>query len=201
MIARIEGQLVGRGEGYLLLDSHGITYQVQVPPLVFDALRAVSEGQDITLETVHYFALEQSRATPILLGFESTLEKDFFEKLLTVPRLGPKGALTLMTQPVSAIASAIENADHKFLQSLPGIGKQRARDMIATLQGKIEQFALAQDGGTTAGQFSDIGQDVIQILLELGYKQGDAERAASEAIKANPDAPDAETLLHEVFKR
>ena len=52
-------------------------------------------------------ATVQCSATPVLLGFENTLEKEFFEKLLTVPKMGPKGALSLLTQPVSVIAGAV----------------------------------------------------------------------------------------------
>jgi len=205
MIAQIEGILQGRGEGYLLVACHGMTYQIQVPPLVFDALQQVQEGEKVALETVHYFALEQTRATPILLGFENTLEKEFFEKLLTVPKMGPKGALGLLTQPVSAIAGAVENADHKFLESLPGVGKQRARDMIATLQGKLARFALLQDGGAVGGpptaSISNVGQEALQILLALGHKRADAERMVQETLATVPDCPDAESLVRVVYKK
>jgi len=205
MIAQIEGTLAGRGEGYLLVSCGGLTYQVQVPPLVFSALESNATGETIQLETVHYFALEQTRATPILLGFKDTLEKEFFEKLLTVPKMGPKGALGLLTQPVSVIAGAVENADNKFLESLPGIGKQRARDMIATLQGKLARFALLQDGGVPSPHapvsISNVGQEALQILLALGHKRADAERMTQEALAAAPDSPDAESLVRVVYKR
>jgi Holliday junction DNA helicase RuvA len=205
MIARIEGTLESRGEGYLLVSCNGITYQIQVPPLVHAAFEAAPTGQIVQLETVHYFALEQTRATPVLLGFENTLEKEFFEKLLTVPKMGPKGALGLLTQPVSVIAGAVENADNKFLESLPGVGKQRARDMIATLQGKLARFALLQDGGAIAGtapvSISDVGQEALQILLALGHKRADAERMTQEALATAPDCPDAESLVRVVYKK
>lgn len=205
MIARIEGILEGRGEGYLLVSCQGITYQIQVPPLVYAALEATPAGQTLQLETVHYFSLEQTRATPVLLGFESTLEKEFFEKLLTVPKMGPKGALSLLTQPVSVIAGAVENADTKFLESLPGIGKQRARDMVATLQGKLARFALLQDGGASSGHvpvsISNVGQEALQILLMLGHKRADAERMTQEALVASPNCPDAESLVRVVYKK
>jgi len=99
----------------------------------------------------------------------------------------------------------VENADHKFLESLPGVGKQRARDMIATLQGKLARFALLQDGGITEGTpattISDVGQEALQILLALGHKRADAERMVQDALATVPDCPDAESLVRVVYKK
>jgi Holliday junction DNA helicase RuvA len=207
MISRISGKLIGRGNGFIEVDVSGMAYEVMVPVVVEKALDGVLEGDSLSLETIYYLQLEQSRATPVLLGFQNSIQKEFFEKLLTVPKMGPKGALGAFARPVSTVASAIETANYAMLQTLPGVGKQKARDMVATLQGKVAKFALMQDGDLdkrAAAPLLDaagVAQEALQLLSMLGHKRAEAERMVAEAIKAEPDAPDAETLVRVIYRK
>jgi Holliday junction DNA helicase RuvA len=205
MISQISGTLSDRGEGYIVVNVGGLGYQVMVPVVVEKALDGVLEGEKIQLETIYYLQIEQTRATPVLLGFQNTIQKEFFEKLLTVPRMGPKGALSAFARPLSTVASAIETANYTMLQSLPGVGKQKARDMVATLQGKVAKFALMQDADLDKRiahvPTHDVAQEALQLLTMLGHKRAEAERMVAEAFKAEPTAPDAETLVRIIYKR
>lgn len=206
MISRISGTFAGLADGALLVETNGLTYEIAVPQIVAKALEATPLGEKITLDTIYYLQVEQNRATPILLGFQNSIQREFFEKLLLVPRMGPKSGLQTFARPVSTLATAIEGANYTLLQSLPGVGKQKARDMVATLQGKLAKFALMQDSGLDeqakrAGlaMHSDVEGDAVQLLRLMGYKQAEAEKLVNEAL-ALENAPDAETLVRTIYR-
>jgi Holliday junction DNA helicase RuvA len=207
MISRVSGKLIGRGDGSIVLDVHGLGYEVMVPLVVEKALDGTPEGETLHLETIYYLQVEQTRATPVLLGFQNEIQKEFFQRLLTVPKMGPKGALSALARPVSTVASAIESANYTVLQSLPGVGKQKARDMVATLQGKVAKFALMQDSdlekrlGPRPVDANSIAEEALQLLQVLGHKRQEAERMVQEAARAEPNAPDAETLVRAIYRR
>lgn len=206
MIVKIKGVLTERDDNRVVLESNGLSYELLVPHIVGKALESHSLGETLELQTIHYFALEQTRATPILIGFQNPVEKEFFERLLTVPKMGPRAALNAFSRPVSSIARAIETADYALLQSLQGIGKQKARDLVATLQGKVAKFALMQDsdlekqiGAPPASH--DVFAEALQLLTMLGHKQAEAERMVSEAFAAEPNTSDAETLVRVIYRK
>ena len=207
MISRITGKLVDRGDGFLVVDVGGLAYHVSVPLVVERALEGTLEGETLMLETIYYMQVEQTRATPVLIGFQNAIQREFFDKLLAVPRMGPKGAMSAFARPVSTIAAAIESANDAVLQSLPGVGKQKARDMVATLQGKLAKFALMQDSdlekrlGPTAPDLHAVGEESLQLLIMLGHKRPEAEKMVREALASEKDVPDAESLVRIIYRR
>ena len=205
MIARISGTLIKRDELSVVIDVGGLAYEVLVPHIVGKALEAKPLGEPLVLETIYYLAVEQTRATPILIGFQNAIEKEFFQKLLTVPKVGPRAALNAFSRPVSTMARAIETADYALLQTLNGIGKQKARDLVAALQGKIAKFALMQDSDLErylgAPVSHDVTAEATQLLVMLGHKRVDAERLVQDAFSAEPSTPDAETLVRVIYRK
>lgn len=204
MISKISGKLIGRGDGYVEIDVGGLCYEVQVPHVVSKALDSAPLAEKLTLQTIYYLQVEQTRATPVLLGFQNSIQKEFFEKLLTVPRMGPKGALQAFARPVSTLATAIETANYPLLQSLPGVGKQKARDLVATLQGKLAMFALMQDADldkkAVPAMASDVADEALQLLQLLGHKRAEAERLVNDALASEPSALDAEALVRVIYR-
>jgi Holliday junction DNA helicase RuvA len=206
MIAKVKGTLIARDDNSIVVEAAGLGYEVLVPVVVGKALEAKPLGESLSLETIYYLSVEQTRATPILIGFENTNEKEFFEKLLTVPKMGPRAVLNCFARPVSTIARAIETADYALLQTLPGIGKQKAREMVASLQGKVAKFALMQDDElkqrlSTPQPTPDIADEALQLLVMLGHKRADAERLVREALIAEPAAPDSEALVRVIYRK
>lgn len=206
MICQLSGTLTARGDGCVVVTVGGIGYEVQVPVIVAKALETAPLGEALELQTIYYLQMEQTKATPVLIGFQNVIEREFFEKLLTVPKMGPKGAMNAFARPLSTIATAIETADHRTLQGLPGVGQQKARDMVATLQGKVAKFALMEDTELKRRMAaptppSDIAEEALQLLVMLGHKRGEAERMVAEATQAEPNAPDAESLVRVIYRR
>lgn len=204
MISRISGKIIEKGSNYLVLDTGAICYEVLIPQTVMQRLDegALSSGS-ISLKVFHYLQVEPSKTFPVLIGFLNDIEKDFFEVFITVSGIGPKAALRALSKPISQIAKAIDEADIGFLKSLPGIGGQRAKEIIAKLQNKVGRFGLIQDGDVkvTTADSSDIMQDALAVLTQLGYKRQEALNMIKQAQEASGDIESTEELLNIVYKQ
>ncbi|HEY8449558.1 MAG TPA: Holliday junction branch migration protein RuvA, partial [Bacillota bacterium] len=149
MITRISGRLEQVGEGEVTIVVGGLGYQVWVSPRTCASLRS-RLNNEVVLHTICYFqGFGLNQLQPVLLGFEREQERAFFQLLTTVDGLGPKAALRLLTEPVERIAAAIEGGDEAFLRRLPGIGRQKAGEIIAKLRGKAAAFAGGATGAVT----------------------------------------------------
>lgn len=204
MISHICGKVVERKDGQVILEVQGLSYEVWLPPAVANALDG-NLGTDgvLKLVTYHYHQVDQSRAIPVLIGFLNEIEKDFFEQFITVSGIGPKAACRALSMPFSVIADAIDRADMDLLRSLPGIGEQRAREIVAKLQGKVGRFGLIQDKDVkpAARIKDDIRQEALEVLLQLQYKKKEAEEMISKAISRSPGLCTCEEILNEVYRQ
>lgn len=204
MITRICGKIIDRGSNYLNIDVAGICYEVLIPSAVMQRLEEnVAVDGKISLITYHYFQVEPSRSTPVLIGFLNDIEKEFFEIFITVSGIGPRAALKALNKPISLIAKAIDEADTEFLKSLPGIGQQRAKEIIAKLQNKVGKFGLIQDGQLKEPdtETRDIEEEVLAVLMQLEYKKSEAQAMIKKALERNPRLQTTEELLNEVYKQ
>lgn len=203
MIARIHGKLIQRQQNCLIVDMQGICYEVLCPPTVMERLaETISDDGMIKLVTYHYLQVEPSRSTPVLIGFLNEIEKDFFEQFITVSGIGPRAAVKALNKPISEIARAIDDGNLHFLMSLPGIGQQRAREIIAKLQGKVGKFGLIQDRVTKKEAVaSDIVEEASAILLQLQYKKHEAREMIQKALERSPNIKTVEDLLNEVYRQ
>lgn len=203
MIARISGKVIEKGANYLLIDVAGICYEVFIPQAVMQRLDDMGAQAEVNLITYHYLQVEPSKSTPVLIGFLNEIEKEFFQTFITVSGIGPRAALKALNKPISLIAQAIDEADVDFLRSLPGIGQQRAREIVAKLQNKVGKFALIQDGqskGRPIGK-SGIEEEAAAVLVQLEYKKAEALNMIKRALERSPDIETTEELLNEVYKQ
>lgn len=205
MISHISGKLKKKKENSVILEINGLSYEVLLPQVVMCSLeKNCSENSVVDLITFHYHQIEPSRSTPVLIGFLNEIEKEFFERFITVSGVGPKAALRALSLPISTIAQAIDNGDTALLKSLPGIGEQRAREIIAKLQGKVGKFGLIQDGQVVVGVAKldgNIKDEALEVLLQLQYSRPEAKTMIDKAIQRNPQLKSAEELLNEVYKQ
>jgi Holliday junction DNA helicase RuvA len=204
MITRICGKIIERGNNYLNIDTGGLCYEVFVPATVMQRLEGniASDGM-VSLITYHYLQVEPSKSTPVLIGFLNNIEKEFFEIFITVSGIGPRAALKALNKPISAIAKAIDEADTEFLRSLPGIGQQRAKEVIAKLQNKVGKFGLIQDSQLRRRETKtkDIEEEALAVLTQLEYKKPEALAMIRKALERNTDIQSTEELLNEVYKQ
>ena len=203
MIAYISGKIRKKKQLSVIVDIGSISYEVMVPAAVMKGLdRAIREDGTITLITYHYYQMDPSRAVPVLVGFLNEIEKEFFEYFITVSGVGPKAACRALIHPFSAIAAAIDRGDMAMLKTMPGIGQQKAREIIAKLQGKIGKFGLIRDEGseTVPAAKEDIKEEAVNLLVQLRYKRNEACDMVEEAVRRNPEAASCEEILNEVYK-
>ena len=203
MISRICGKILDQGLNYLILDLGGLSYEVLIPACVMQVIeRSVDAQGKISLLTYHYYQVEQSKSTPILIGFLNQVEKDFFEIFITVSGIGPRAALKALNQPISLIARAIDEGDLAYLRSLPGIGEQRAKEIVAKLQNKVGKFGLIQDKDIGDRiKSKDISEEALDVLLQLEYKKAEALDMIKKVIQTNSPISTTEDLLNLVYKQ
>jgi len=204
MIAQITGKVIQKNSDSLIIDVHGVCYEVFIPSTIMCRVEEYFDRDGIIrLVTYHYLAVEPARSTPILVGFLNEVEKDFFEKFITVSGIGPKAALRALNKPISVIAQAIDEGNSSFLRSLPGIGPQRAKEIIAKLQGKVGKFALIQDKEKKEALDIQINLEdaALNVLTQLQYRKQEAMQMIRKALERMPSIKTVEELLNEVYQQ
>jgi len=173
VIGRLSGQLAAKAPPQVLLDVHGVGYEVDVPMSTFYNLPAL--GEPVVLLT-HLVVREDAQ---LLYGFLTPGERATFRELLKVSGVGPRTALAILSGlSVAELAQAVSLQDGGRLVKVPGIGKKTAERLLLELKGK-----LGPELGTPSAAPVDAEQaDIVQALMALGYN----EREAAAALKVLP---------------
>ncbi len=201
MFSRISGTLIEREGEHVVLEAAGLGYEIVLPPCVAEKITA-APGQGVALEIYASLSIDGNSARATYYGFTNAIERAFFEALISVASIGPRTAARAFSEPMSAIASAIDRGDHAYLRKLPGIGQQKARDIVAKLQGKVARFLLIQDAQPSqAAAMPDFADEALAVLLQLEYKRPEAEAMVRETLEGDPQIHDAETLLAQIYRR
>jgi Holliday junction DNA helicase RuvA len=201
MFSRIHGRLVERGDDRVVVDVHGLAYEVFLPPCVAEKV-AMHAGDDVELEVHSVLNIDGNTGHYTFYGFSNAIEREFFEALISVASIGPRSAARAFSQPMARIAGAIDRGDHTFLKTLPGIGQQKARDIVAKLQGKVTKFLLIQEAQTPSpAEIPDFADEALAVLLQLEYKRGEAEEMIRTTLETAAHVRDAEALLAEIYRQ
>lgn len=198
MISRIKGKLVRKEERQVFVDIGGICYEIDVPRSTSSRLQ--EENGLVELVIFHYFNIDGNRGLPVLIGFLEELEKDFFEKFISVSGIGPKAALKALDKPIALIATAIEDGDMDFLRTLDGIGTQKAKQIVASLQGKVGRFALIKEEAKTPAR-KEIVEEAKQVLKRLQYNVKEIDEMIKKAMEAKPQFDTLEDFLNEIYRQ
>ncbi|WP_445371534.1 Holliday junction branch migration protein RuvA [Methylomonas sp. HW2-6] len=177
MIGFLRGKLIHKAPPQLLLDVHGVGYEVEAPMNTFYDLPAL--GEEVRLHT-HLIVREDAH---ILFGFVSEGERSLFRALIKVNGIGPKLALTILSgQTTEAFYRCIDDNDVKALVRLPGVGQKTAERLIVEMRGRLPDLnkfsARDSGGGQTYVAKESAKQEAISALCALGYKPQDAARMA-----------------------
>ena len=178
MIAHVFGKVVEKFNGSLVIDVHGVGYEVSVATNDFDA---VILDQEVKFYTYHHVR-EQSEE---LFGFSSLAAKKLFEMLITVQGVGPKAALAILSLgDAEQVRNAIANADSGFVQKATGVGKKTAERVVVDLSDKV---GLPTHYGRTETPLQtelNTSDEALEALMALGYTLADATKAL-ENVDAN----------------
>lgn len=201
MIYQIRGKLIKKEKDRIIVDTGNIFYEISIPRTVFTRLGDTG-GETIELIIYHYFNIDKNKGIPVMVGFIDELERDFFEKFISVSGVGPKAALRAFDKPVTIIAQAIEKGDIDFLKTLVGIGKQRAKQIVAHLQDKVGRFALIKENGRAREPIQkEIVEEAKKILKRLQYNSRETEIMVQKALRIQPQIDSVEELLNEIYRQ
>ena len=171
MIAHVIGKVAEKFNGSLVIDVHGVGYEVSVAANDFDA---VILDQEVKFYTYHHVR-EQSEE---LFGFSSLAAKKLFEMLITVQGVGPKAALAVLSLgDTEQVRNAIANADSGFVQKATGVGKKTAERVVVDLSDKV---GLPTHYGRTETPLQtelNTSDEALEALMALGYTLADATKA------------------------
>ncbi len=200
MIGYLEGKLLKKEDDRILLLANQVGYEVLLPAIVMETLKAKAVGDEISLYI--YYQQTERQPKPVLIGFNLEVEKEFFQYFISVEDIGPFKAVKALNIPVRDIASAIESRDVDKLKQLKGIGNRTAQKIIATLEGKMGKFALIRKKDQKERPVvEDFSNQVFDVLVnQLGHKLTDAKRMIVEALKRNSSISTPEALFEEVYR-
>ncbi|MFO1062967.1 MAG: Holliday junction branch migration protein RuvA [Pirellulales bacterium] len=205
MITKITGTLVGLEDETATLSIPPMEYEVMIAEYTRRHLQS-NIGKSITLHTIHYLegnAASGGKLMPRLVGFLSTVEREFFELFCSVDGVGVKKALRAMTQPVQDTAVVIEHQDSKALSALPGVGPATAERIIAKLRRKMPKFALLvrRESPSNVDVADSVVEETFRALLALGHNEADAHKLIDQALAGGAKFKDTESLIQSIYRK
>jgi Holliday junction DNA helicase RuvA len=174
MIGKLTGTLLEKNPPQILVDCHGVGYEVDVPMSTFYNLPAL--GEPVSLLT-HFVVREDAQ---LLYGFATAAEREAFRLLVKISGIGPRTALSVLSGlSVNELAQAVTAQEAGRIIKVPGIGKKTAERLLLELKGKLGADLPPLGSANAVG---DSASDIQQALMALGYNEKDA----AAALKALP---------------
>lgn len=184
MIGSLSGKLVAVEPPVILLDVHGVGFELQMPLSDLSELPAVGDTLSVTTELV------QREDELTLYGFRKAADRAWFRELVRVPGIGPKLALNIVSQSgIAEFAEQVQSGDVKALTRLPGIGPKTAGRLIVEMRGRLETVPV--DGQSSAAGLA------LKALVGLGYTPVEAGRMLKRV--GDPSGRDVEELVREAL--
>ena len=170
MIGRIQGDLVEKNPPQVIVMSHGVGYEIDVPMSTFYHLPRTGEAVELL---THLVVREDAH---LLYGFLTAGERSAFRQLLKISGVGPKVALSVLSGlSVEDLAAAVASQDAARLTKVPGVGKKTAERLVLELRDRLPvAVSLARSNSSPARS------DVVNALLGLGYNEREAQSAVKQ---------------------
>ena len=187
MIGKLKGKVDAVGESHLVIDVHGVGYEVQASSRT---LRSLKAGDEVSLTIDTHVREDAIR----LFGFQSELERSWFRQLQTIQGVGAKVALSVLgILSPSDLASSVALGNWAAVEEAPGVGKKLALRIVAELKDKAPALSVAGLGAASGGGEAAIASvvspeglaaaEAISALTNLGYNPAQANTAVSVAAK------------------
>ncbi|MEK7564524.1 MAG: Holliday junction branch migration protein RuvA [Patescibacteria group bacterium] len=185
MIGSINGKIILKRDKFIIVETGGVGYKINISP---DVLSRIQGTNDVFL-FIHTHVREDAFD---LYGFLNYEELEFFEMLINVSGIGPKGALAILgIAPIDTLKKAIHTGDLAYLTKISGIGKKTAEKILIELRDKVGKNEDEEKGGSLQGEL-----DALEALKSLGYSQNEAR----EALKQVSTEINLNTRIKEALK-
>lgn len=183
MIGSIRGKIILKTEKFLIIEVSGVGYKINVSP---DTLSKIKKTNEEISFWIHTHVREDSLD---LYGFSNREELEFFEMLINISGIGPKGALAILgIASIETLQKAIGTGDTSYLTKISGIGKKTAERIVIELRDKMSKELK---GTSLQGEL-----DTLEALKSLGYSQNEAR----DALKKVPQELDTNKKIREALK-
>lgn len=205
MIGRLRGEVLECTPGEVLLDVAGVGYQLRVPLSTYYVVAARPNRETVLL--VHMHVREDAMT---LFGFATSGERAAFERLLAVAGVGPRVALAVLSGIGTAeLDRAVLEGDRGRLERIPGIGRKTAERILLELRGReargrrprAEPEPAAGAGGPGAQPGTDVREDAISALVNLGYSPEAASKSVDGARADAGEAAELQVVLRGALQR
>jgi Holliday junction DNA helicase RuvA len=191
MIGRLTGRVLEDVDGGVVLDVNGVGYDVMIPLGTLG--RAARDADDKVTLFVHTHVREDAL---LLFGFASDADRLAFRTLIGVSNVGPKTAIQVLSSlPAADLGLAIARKELGKLTGIPGIGKKTAERLLLELKDKLQVLdvvsprAAVGAAGPAPAPSSNIKELLTRALLNMGYRQAEAERAVDQLGARLTEAP------------
>ncbi|MCM2338966.1 MAG: Holliday junction branch migration protein RuvA [Burkholderiales bacterium] len=187
MIGSVKGQITFKNDKFIIVETGGVGYKISISP---DTLSKLKNTKEAVLFWIHTHVREDILD---LYGFLDREELEFFEMLINVSGIGPKGALGVLgVAPIETLKRAISTGDIAYLTKISGIGKKTAEKIIIELRDKMQNKNTEEKGSTSLRD----ELDALEALKSLGYSQNEAR----EALKEVSSEANTNTKIREALK-
>ena len=184
MIARLTGIIAAKKPTHAVVETGGVGYLVSITLPTFTALPG--EGERVSL----FIHTKVSDEAIQLFGFTSQAELDLFKKLMTVSKVGPKLAMSVLSGiPARELVAAVLAKDGARFAGVPGVGAKTASRIILELSDKLEGILDAEFEPDAPAPGASLESDAVEALVSLGYKPAEARKAVKSAMSADPSIP------------
>lgn len=182
MIGSIKGKIILKTDKFLIVETGGVGYKINIS---LDTSNKTQNKEKIFL-FIHTHVREDILD---LYGFLDYKELEFFEMLINISGIGPKGALAILgITSIETLRKAIGTGDTSYLTKISGIGKKTAEKIVIELRDKVGE---EKTGSSLQGEL-----DTLEALKSLGYSQNQAR----EALKKVPADMDTNAKIREALK-
>ena len=185
MIAFLRGRVLDKQPTRVTVDVQGVGYDVHVPLSTYYDVG--DEGSEVSLRIYTHVREEALQ----LYGFLTDLERQLFERLISISGIGPKLAIAVLSGVDSReLVTAVQRGDVARLVAIPGVGKKTAERIVLELRDKLAQLAVPVAAGAAgpAATGERLRIDLVSALQNLGYHRPQAEKAVESIVTTTPDA-------------
>ena len=195
MIAFLRGRVLDKQPTRIVDDVQGVGYEVHVPLSTYYSIG--EEGCEVALRVYTHVREDALQ----LFGFLTDLERQLFERLISISGIGPKLAVAVLSGVEARdLVTAVQRGDVARLTAIPGIGKKTAERIVLELRDRLAQLAVGVPEAVPAVRAGDrLRDDLVSALQNLGYHRPQADKAVDSILSSAPDAT-FEQALRQVLR-
>ena len=194
MFDYIEGELAAKSPTSAVIEANGVGYRFQVP--LSTSRRLPEKGRARLL--VHFYVREDIQR---LYGFATEGERRVFERLMSVPKVGPAVALAVLSGlSLAELRDAVSDQRPELLRRVKGVGTATAERIVRELR-RVLPDLIAEIAPEEISPVSGKKTDAVSALMALGYQRSSAERAAMRAVDKAGDQASLEELVTEALRQ